>query len=94
MSSWTPNTRSVRRTTHWMAKITGPRTRTTSSIGPDTDRATSSARTIATVLGMTSTKTTTSRVITPVAMATPQAPGTTRVMNSVARADDRILSTL
>ena len=85
MSRLTPNSRRVRRTTHWIAKITGPRTRTTSSIGPETERATSSARTMANVLGSTSTNTTTSTVMTPVAMATPQAPGTSRVMNSVAR---------
>ena len=54
----------------------GPSSRTTSSIGPESARATSSARTMARVLGSTSTNTSTSTVITPVAMATPQAPGT------------------
>ncbi len=69
----------------------GPSTRTAASIGPDRVRATSSAWTMAKVLGRTSTNTTTSTVIIAVARATPQAPGTSLVMKAVARAELRML---
>ena len=71
--------------------MTGPATRTTSRVGPDRNRATSSERRIARVLGRTSANTSTSTVITPVAIATPSAPGMARVSTSVARAEARML---
>jgi hypothetical protein len=60
-------------------------------VGPDRARATSSERTMATVLGSTSANTRTSTVMAAVATATPQGPGIRVVSTWVARAEARML---
>ncbi len=94
MSSRTPNRPRVRRTIHWMAYITGPSRRTSTRIGAESARATSSARTMARVLGSTSTNTTTSTVITTVARKVPRMPGTAWVITSVAITEAAMLKAL
>jgi hypothetical protein len=72
----------------------GPNSRTTSRVGADRKRATSSDFRMARVLGSTSANTSTSTVMVAVAAATPHGPGMAAVSTWVARAEARMLTRL